>query len=71
MGLLGNDFGSIAVIVAVLRQSSESGGGVKTEGTNPSRSQCVRQRVSVASDLIASHGAPYRIFRAELSDGTR
>jgi transposase InsO family protein len=39
MGPLGNDFGSIAVIVAVLRQSSEAGGGVKTERTNPGRSR--------------------------------
>jgi hypothetical protein len=29
MGPIGNDLGSIAAIVAVLRQSSEAGGGVK------------------------------------------
>jgi hypothetical protein len=39
MGPLGNDLGSIAAIVAVLRQSLEAGGGVKTERTNPSRSR--------------------------------
>jgi hypothetical protein len=38
MGPLGKDLVSIAVIVAVLRQSSEAGEGVKTERTNPSRS---------------------------------
>jgi hypothetical protein len=38
MGPLDNDLGSIAVIVAVLRQSLEAGGGVKTERTNPRRS---------------------------------
>jgi hypothetical protein len=58
MGPLGNDLGSIAVIVAILRQSSETGGGVKAERTNRSfvvmaHAGISLQRISLAALIIA------------------
>jgi hypothetical protein len=58
MGPLGNDLGSIAAIVAVLRQSSETGGGVKAERTNRgfvviAHAGISLQRISLAALIIA------------------